>query len=64
MKFLFWTTMLVGNIFAADWPAIHGNADHTAEQLTLPLSLAWVTQADQAPSMADTDAKQSPPPGN
>lgn len=40
---------------AADWPAMHGNADHTgvtSEQLTLPLSLAWVTQADQAPSPA------------
>jgi hypothetical protein len=40
---------------ANDWPAIHGNLDHTgvtSEQLTLPLSLSWVTQADQAPSPA------------
>ena len=55
MKFVFWATMLAGSAFAADWPAIHGNADHTGvtpEQLTLPLNLAWVTQADQAPSPA------------
>ena len=40
---------------AADWPAIHGNMDHTgvtSEQLTVPLGLSWVMQADQPPSPA------------
>ena len=40
---------------AGDWPAIHGNMDHTgvaAESLELPLALAWSMQADQPPSPA------------
>jgi hypothetical protein len=40
---------------AGDWPAIHGNMDHTgatAESLEVPLALAWSIQADQPPSPA------------
>lgn len=40
---------------AGDWPAVHGNMDHTGvthESLELPLVTAWTLQADQPPSPA------------
>jgi outer membrane protein assembly factor BamB len=40
---------------AGDWPVIHGDMDHTgvtSEQLTMPLSLSWTTEADHAPAPA------------
>lgn len=44
-------------IEAADWPAIHGDMDHTGvgpAPLQVPLAPAWILQADQPPSPAFT----------
>lgn len=52
-------TTLAGTAMAGDWPNYGGNNDRTgvtSEQLTLPLGLSWMHQANQLPSPAFTNS--------